>query len=242
MKIHELQLKKDLQQLENPEDVLRKYGWKVIGIGMNSAVAEHPNKNYVIKLFEDNSKYKIFVKFALEYKDNPHVPVFFRGSETKALIDIDEHSSMAVPGIMSTIPGTKYSYVRMEKLSKISEKHLLKHYAPEMMVLYLNGIKFGTTGLNFELRQAIHNKIIVRFQRMTAGKIANAAFVQQLANDDFLQEKLWDKMGRKPDEDWFAVVDGLLQLVLTLNIRGLDIHEDNVMLRGDTLVVTDPFY
>jgi hypothetical protein len=242
MKIDELQLKKDIQQLKNPEDVLRKYGWKVIGIGMEAAVAEHPNKNYVLKLFEDNSNYKTFVKFALNHKGNPHVPVFFRGSETKELSKIDERSTISIPGIMSTIPGTDYSYVRMEKLAKITEKDLINRYSPEMMVLYLNGIKHNTTGLNHELRQAMRNKIIVRFKLMTASKSANTAFIQDLANDQSKQQELWVKMGRQPDDAWFNIADDLLQLSRQLKTRGLDIHEDNVMLRGNTLVITDPFY
>lgn len=241
MKISELQLKKDIQQLKNPEDVLRKYGWKVIGIGMEAAVAEHPNKNYVLKLFEDDSNYKAFVRFALQHKGNPHVPVFFKGSETKELA-INERSSVNIPGIMSTIPGTDYSYVRMEKLAKITEKDLIAVYSPEMMVLYLDGIKQNTAGVNFELGQAMRNKIIVRFRLMSQGKSANTAFIRKLANDQSLQDELWTKLGRRPDDAWFAIANDLLQLAKQLKTRGLDIHEDNVMLRGNTLVVTDPFY
>jgi len=242
VKIYELQLKKDIQQLKNPEDVLRKYGWNVIGIGMEAAVAEHPNKNYVLKLFEDDSNYKKFVEFAINHKGNPHVPVFFRGAETKDLVKVEERSTISIPGIMSTIPGTDYSYVRMEKLSKISEKDLIKQYAPEMLVLYLDGIRENISGLNFELKVAMRNKIIVAFRLLTGTKSSNTAFIEKLAHDHVQQQELWKRIGREPDEAWFSLAHDLIMMSKKLKTRGLDIHEDNVMFRGNTLVVTDPFY
>jgi hypothetical protein len=242
MLIKELQLKKDIQTLKNPEDILKKYGWKVLGIGMEAAVAEHPNKNYVLKLFDDDSNYKNFVQFAVDHKGNPHVPVFFRGSETKDLTKIDERSNVSIPGLMSTIPGTDLSYVRMEKLSKISENDLIKLYAPEMLVLYLDGIKENISGLNYELKTAMRKKIIVAFRLFSGTKSSNTDFIEKLAHDHVQQVTLWKQIGREPDEAWYNVAQDLITMSKHLGTRELDIHEENVMLRGNTLVITDPFY
>ena len=242
MQIRELTLKTDINTLDDPAKVLKKYGWNVIGVGMEAAVAEHPNKSYVLKLFEDDSNYKAFVQFAVNHRGNPHVPVFFRGIETRDLTKIDEKSNISIQGLMSTIPGTDYSYVRMEKLSRITEKDLVKKYTPEMMFLYLEGIRLNTLGLNYELKELMRKKVIIEFRLFSSKKSFNTDFINKLAADDTKREELWTKLGRKPDPSWMAVATDLLQLSKKVKTTGLDIHEDNVMLRNTVLVITDPFY
>jgi len=242
MRICELDLKKDINTINDPADVLKKYGWNVIGIGMEAAVAEHPNKNYVLKLFKNNSNFKQFVKFSIDHKNNPHVPVFLTGADSKELPALDEVRSLTIPGIMANIPGTKFSFVRMEKLDKISEQALMKRYAPEMIFAYLEGLKFGIPGVREEMYPTIRQKIIVWGQLMDKTKEFRNKFISKLTVDNNARNELWKKLGRSPDESWVSVVRELLPLTSTMKRKGLDLDANNVMLRNNTLVIIDPFY
>jgi hypothetical protein len=55
--------------------------------------------------------------------------------------------------------------------------------------------------------------------------------------DTELTHDLWKTIG-KPSEQWIQIVNDLLDQTKNVN---LDLHEKNFMLRGDTLVITDPW-
>jgi signal peptidase I len=59
-----------------PKTVLIKNGWREIGKGAYASVFEHPNKNYVLKLFSSaDTAYMDFVTFVKQHP-NEHFPKF----------------------------------------------------------------------------------------------------------------------------------------------------------------------
>lgn len=78
MKIQELVLRHDLETNYDPRNILVKHGWKVIGSGLGGAVAQHPNRPYVIKLYRNSSRYSQFVEFVQNHQPNPYLPRFNR--------------------------------------------------------------------------------------------------------------------------------------------------------------------
>lgn len=207
MKIKELRISRDVKELESPRKILSTHGWHVLGAGVEGAVAEHPNKSYVLKLFNSSSKYVEFVNFVKSHQDNPHLPKFGR--------------------YVRPVPGSDYSYVRMEKLSSVEEYELIENYLPEMAQLY---IKFDEFGRGYGA-----NNLFIRVKN-------NLKYYWQ----DFRPESkedlqtMWDKLGRKPDSSWEAICEELTQFKSKSSVE-LDLHNDNFMLRKKVLVITDPF-
>ena len=83
MKISELDLTKiSRNPSANPIEIFRRYGWKVLGTGIDGVVAEHPDKPYVLKIFVSSSSYKLFVEYAEQNQKNASVPKFGRTVRT----------------------------------------------------------------------------------------------------------------------------------------------------------------
>ena len=114
-------MKKDIQDLYQPANILGKYGWDVLGTGLSAAVAQHPTKPYVLKLFKSDIRYLKFIEFVEQNAGNKHLP----------------HINKTV----KKIPGTHLSYVRMERLNPITITDLQNTYYPEIMYLGLLAIK-----------------------------------------------------------------------------------------------------
>ena len=118
MKIQELEITKIVKRNKNPTEILQQAGWKVLGTGLDGAVAQHPKKSYVLKLFVSNSAYVPFVHYVQTHQSNPHLPKFDR--------------------YVRKVPGTNLSYVRMEKLKHIPNEgfDLAKTHPGEILSLY----------------------------------------------------------------------------------------------------------
>ena len=130
-KLNELQLTKQFKQKnmlnygKDAEQILNQNGWRVLGRGAEGAVAEHPNKSYVLKLFRKNSLYNHFVNL-VQHSNNIHFPFFSR--------------------FVKPVPGTMYNYVRMEKLTPVNSQILLDNFFPELCdVEYVFPTGFGNS-------------------------------------------------------------------------------------------------
>lgn len=129
MKLNELTITQQMKQAAQdamrtaPPEALKRmltaHGWRSLGIGVEGAVAEHPKKSYVLKIFTEDSAYRHFVEFVQQNQSNPHLPKFSR--------------------YVRQIPGLPFMYVRMEKLKSISENLLLKKYMNHLLMLNLMG-------------------------------------------------------------------------------------------------------
>ena len=219
MNLNELQLTKDLVAAENPlpdegfrpghqvKTVFGKYGWNLLGYGVEGAVAEHPTKNQVLKLFIKDSPYKAFVNIVRD-NPNPHFPKFSK--------------------YVRDIPGPKFSYVLMEKLQPVANAdYLIDNYIGEMYVMELESEKYDVVGLGGTFGSYV---IDVIYDVIIDHK------------DNPYSSLVWTKLQtHEPDNAWFKVCKMLSHYAQMHGWKKLDLHPKNYMLRGDTLVVIDPF-
>jgi hypothetical protein len=118
------------------------------------------------------------------------------------------------------VPQTNFAYVRMEKLKPVREATLMNSYAE-----YLCAVD---QVFRSEDRESVFwNHAMSRWDL------------------DELPEKsgytdVTDCAAQAP-ESWRQVIESLVQLMHSEGLTQFDLHSENMMLRGSTLVVTDPF-
>lgn len=219
MKIHELRLSTDLKKADHDEmggiglkKVLSAHGWKLLGYGEYGAAAEHPNKSYVLKIFEANNEYAKFVEFAQEHQDNPHFPKFSRG--------------------VRIVPGTKFSYVRMERLHPIDLPTIRDKYILEICLLWKYAKQKDITPFPYGIRIEIENK--TTSLGFTLDELSNDS-------DNKIEDMLMDKFSKAGIDTWISALHDLLNESKRIGINFLDLHDANFMLRSETLVILDPF-
>lgn len=211
--IQELTITKPLKSTLDPTEVaeiLYKHGWRMLGMGLEAAVAEHPHRSdYVLKVFPTRSLYTKFVDFVQKNNRNPHLPRFSR--------------------YVRPIPGTTWSYVRMEKLTPLTDEHqLLEQHLPEMVALYAAGVKNKLHTVGLYIQEPLN------MQLRTLG------YTRKDLVDPQKSQQLYDQIG-SPPQQWVSAVDQLARMGSQMQMYGLDLHHGNMMLRNQTLVITDPF-
>lgn len=208
MKLKELELSKNIKNpVYGPNDILKKSGWKVLGDGMSGAVAENPNKNYVLKLFRNDPNYEVFLNVMANNQSNPHVPKISRE--------------------VRKVPGSEYFYVRMEKLKKVTVPELFGHFAPEICYITVLAHQY-----DIPMAESTENNVWGILDR-------HKVDFDVLRNVDITE--MFKKLGRFPDKSWYDIVDIVLKNVDVTESSYLDIHDENFMKRGSTLVITDPY-
>lgn len=86
------------------ENKLKDFGWTLLGKGYAGLVFSNPNKSYVIKLYQPESRNDMkFLNFVVSNQDNPHLPKL-RGKPVK----LENNSSVYM--------------TRMEKLAPITSE------------------------------------------------------------------------------------------------------------------------
>ena len=199
--MNELEISRKLSKPQLPggdlQNILVRAGWRPIGAGAEAGVAEHPSRNYVLKIFPTNSLYSEFLQVVDQAPKNPHFPRLNRQSRR--------------------IPGTSYSYVRMEKLQPIRSFDMATHF-PELNCLVIQLYKkLGTDKMPGVWGWAYNNASwdpltdLINCNKITIAPAAQQAF-------DLLTAKA-SQLGR----------------------RRLDLAVNNFMARGNTWVITDPF-
>lgn len=202
--LNELELTKVLQRARYSSSsaviaLLSSHGWQLLGTGFEALVAQKPGMDYVLKLFESSSKYTLFVDYCQQQQGNPYLPKF--GKYTRA------------------IPGTRFSYVRMERLEPIVENQLLSEYPAYLC--------------------AIHRI----FQDIEAPMYWNHALTPRQL--DLLPSthkfRNLDTCARAAPAQWTKTIQQLIDIMKQNDLQQFDLHSANMMLRGSTLVITDPF-
>lgn len=198
MQINELEISRKLKRYMMGSDLanlLRQYGWTPLGYGFEAGVAEHPRKSYVLKIFPKNSVYVKFVNMVQQHAMNPHFPKFSR--------------------YVKTIPGTGYSYVRMEKLAPMQVYDLAQF--PSLLCLLdqmwakLNPKELPPYWVRNNVTWEPESSELPDCNELTMPAQEQEA-IQLLGKT--LSEIGWDHV---------------------------DLHAGNFMLRGNTWVITDPF-
>ena len=212
--LQELRITKDLKSNDHINDIIKRTGWKILGSGTEGIVCEHPSKKYVLKIYQNTSRYNQFVEYAQKNQSNPHLPKFSR--------------------FVREVPGTRYNYVRMEKLKLCFRP---ENYRPEFVYLYLAGINKGVKTLCDSPLSTVREFLVEHFPEYL-GNYRNIVTID--FDEVFLV--LRKICGRIPDDEWIVLCNELIDLILKLSKRHMDVGGGNVMLRGKTLVITDPFY
>ena len=205
MKIQELEITKIVKRTGDPQEILQQAGWQVLGYGVDGAVAKHPKKPYVLKLFVSKSAYVPFVHYVQTHQSNPHLPKFDR--------------------YVRKVPGTDLSYVRMEKLKPIPNEgfDLAKTHAGEILSLY-------SIAEDHNLADELDYYWLI-------DELGLRALPKSQNLDKFYQEEGIEP----PESSWVQAISDLINISQSQHV-GWDLHLENMMLRGNTLVIIDPFY
>lgn len=191
--------------------ILTRHGWKSLGTGAEAAVAMHPQKAYVLKIFNSDSRYTQFVQFVQAHATNPHVPRFSR--------------------YVRQIPGTEFSYVRMEKLQKVTHAQLLNTYAAYLAEMLAQSQVMDLSMLSDKLAMDLEDN-----------KLMALGYNAEDLLDPDQQDEIYSKLGGHPPPTWSQVLSDLGDYSEQVDVAGWDMHADNFMRRGKTLVIVDPFY
>jgi hypothetical protein len=218
MRLHELQLTKDLIAAKEPvpgegfqpgaqvKDVFTKHNWPLLGHGLEGAVGQHPTKDMVAKIFVKDSLYKEFVNIVKD-NPNPHFPKFLK--------------------YVRDIPNTIFSYILMEKLEATNPDFLVDNYIPELYVLDTESESFLGKGIQGKFGAYVLDYIYD---------------VQEEHRDNPYNPRVWNELGQKPDDAWFKACKMISHVAKLIGLRHLDLgNPKNFMLRGNTLVIIDPF-
>lgn len=192
------------------KQVVEKHGWHILGTGAEAVVAEHPQKAYVLKIFDTHSNYEKFVNFVAWHSDNPHLPKFSR--------------------YVKPVPGTEFSYVRMEKLQPVSAQILANKYAPHMayMIILSDVVHMNLVG--DDVAEALKNRLMQLGHTVSDLKLKKT------------REQVLEALGGWPPSDWQEVVSELADYSEETDTGHWDLHAANFLVRGDTLIIADPFY
>lgn len=205
MNLRELDISRKLRKITYATDdriaqILDDHGWRILGKGMEAMVAEKPGSPYVLKLFEHDSEYTLFVNYCGQHVGNPFLPRFSR--------------------YVRPVPGTKFSYVRMEKLHAISPEQIVTTYAEYMCALKQMFLE-PQEGIVWNHAQDPHT---MQQMPLRAGYTDLADCAAQVP------------------ELFVKTVQDLLQIMKQHQLYQFDLHYNNVMQRSPgELVITDPF-
>lgn len=216
MRLNELELS---QLLKNPHDqnpdtvaiFLHRLGWKGLGSGVDATVFQHPHKPYALKVFYEYSQYQHFVRLVQHNSQNPHFPKFSR--------------------YIRPVPHTKMKYVRMELLKPVGTMDKLLHdFLPEVAFLCYQGFTRGRVPFSMY------------------GYLASYMNKRYNIQGDYLNQKFdpqyWQRVFAvvpQASDSWKKACQLTINFLENIPDAELDLHEDNVMLRGTTLVITDPY-
>lgn len=201
---------KDLTQLLN--DISGEGSkFKKAGEGVAAQVLVHSDGT-IYKFWAKDSGYESFIEFVEKNKDNPHLP--------KLKSKVKELSSFFKKP--ESFP-EKIKYVKMEKLTPI-KYHTLFEDSKIAIVDVIRMIYFGATG-----------------------KYHRSEIKPEDALDWILNNLIQDNKGQELSKKALDIVNSLFKTIQKMNNDipdfkkfGNDMHHDNIMLRGETIVITDP--
>lgn len=201
--------------LDKLSSIVSSHGWEILGQGQDAVVAEHPNKNYVLKIFLRNSVYRKFVDYSQKNQSNPHVPKF--------------------SSLVRDIPSTNYSYVRMEKLSEFSSD--TDHFGANICYLTAMLIKLGSY-VSEDFPEIISDLIEPEDDDDFSDETNLFSNLEYAVEHNKLNN-IWKILGERPDKSWVKIINDLTKLV---NGNQLDMNLSNIMSRGNIMIISDPFY
>ena len=213
MRLHEIKLLKQLtDKFSDAEEILIKNNWTVVGSGAEGAVGYPQVWSY-------------------ENKAKPYViKLFFQSSAYKLFVEfVRQHQTNPhLPKFSKytkDLPGG-WSYVAMEELQKLNS---ISNYMPEIAALYIAGTVHQIHSLSPSMFH-LFDKTLEQ-ENIQIGDIWKPVHLN----------KIFLAYGRSPSNEWMTMVDELCEFAKNHGILMLDTGKNNMMLRGSTLVITDPF-
>lgn len=198
---------------------IKQQGWSYLGRGMYGIVFGHPDKNYVLKLFNDKG-YSFYLEFIKKHSDNPHV------------VKIKEIISDGF-GI-----NKKWKLVAIEKLNPIKFPNWVDYIASYYSSFLDNGDDVGNdfynTLENFEKYLTTRSKSDISFYQSI--KLKN-----NINNTKKAVRRLYFFIENYLD--LFRILFELNKFKNSTSYSGqFDLHTGNFMKRPSTgeIVVTDP--
>jgi len=207
-------------------------GIKVLGTGGNAIALDLPGGRFVVKAWKNDPSYEAFVGFCQKYTGagNQHLPRFVPPESLRRLRkNVDE----SMIGSARLGADTTFRFAIVEKLAPIPSGTMMTEWLPESAYIAMIG------GL-YPIEASEIMRILADDPR-TKGVIAKANMrthrdLTKPANRRLIE----DALGGIP-AGWKAVMNALNKTRRSIG-AGWDLHDQNIMLRGETLVINDPFY
>jgi len=207
-------------------------GINVLGTGANAVALDLPGDRFVLKAWKQDPAYEAFIGFCQKYSGNgsQHLPRFVPPNMLRKLRkNLDEN----IIGSASLSPTDRFHFVIVERLDQIPYGTMIEKWLPEMAYLAAMSALYITDGM--EVVRALAN------DRRTAAVISENKI---RSPRDLSVPKNWKlveaALGGVP-VGWKTVIKSLSKLKSRID-TGWDLHDQNIMLRGETLVINDPFH
>jgi hypothetical protein len=217
MRAHQFEAEIRTSASKEIRHALRSRGYKLLGSGVDATVWAKSENNIIKVIMPDHglgagSAAETFYKFYEFCKQHENLENLPKFSK----IGAEAHAAF-------TVDGNEYIMIAMERLSPIPERSF-----EQAMVWILS--ELATRRINWERAEEIINteeawqyfddgmpvdQVIIQFQSLT---------IKELAKYQVL----------------FALMT-LLYHTGNINHQGWDLHTENAMMRGDTIVITDPW-
>jgi hypothetical protein len=199
-------------------DKLSRNGFdkEVLGSGVFGIVFSRPGKNYVYKVFKaDDWGYRKYLKYMLDNQDNPHVPKII-GKPLRLRLRDKTGGEVETPDEV--------------KLSGLSIGNNLPAYKRiDLVMVKLERLE------PLDFTNIFHDEAWDAVRRiLDAMRILDSIYTNDTEKARAKKEiEYYKKL--KPD----LLV--LLESIHNLSNADIDLHSQNVMMRGDTIVITDPY-
>jgi hypothetical protein len=119
----------------------------------------------------------------------------------------------------------------MEKLLKVTESQLLNNYGSYLAEMLALSEVTELSMLADSLAMHVEDKLV-----------GMGYEVSDLMDPD-QQADIYKKLGGEPPQSWMQVLHDLARYSDHVDVQGgWDMHSDNFMRRGKTLVIVDPFF
>jgi len=186
--------------------------FKQHGKGKFSAVFERGGKIY--KFWMGDSAYEKFAKFAMERQGNEHLPKFL--SKIKKLKAFHKRSTSSPEEI---------SYVQIEKLESFNS-------------LKLKNYRGGIVALTADLTDAINMKKTHLWKDAPIEKASD--YISALEN--WIVDSQLEEPGYELPDEIQSYIQTMFLIHKTINspLDRMDVHTQNIMMRDNVIVITDP--
>lgn len=235
MKLDELLGVKHLYD-KHLNDVLKVFTtgstYKKLGQGA-TATAFAQGDEYVYKFWLKDTSYEKYVNYCLDNQDNPHIPVLY--SDIKKL-----HSFFTR---VEDFPD-KIRYIKMERLKPITNTTIWPGVSAKRVV---------GQNTNYDIHYDIHIASIIDnlyYMIYNNNKMMLNDTIQKITEENF-KEKIIEYYRSNGDiKITSAALDEIFEVYkIMYDLRhsvfkddsGADYHAGNIMMRGETIVITDPY-